>query len=85
MGLVNGVYAKPQLESEVLATAETIAANAPLTLRAAKLAALQLKRAPAERDTDAVRAAIARCYASADYREGVAAFLAKRPADFKGK
>jgi enoyl-CoA hydratase/carnithine racemase len=85
MGLLNDVFPKDRLESEVIAIAETIARNAPLTIAAAKLAMRQLQRAPADRDTDAAKRAIAACYASDDYKEGVSAFLQKRAPAFKGR
>ncbi len=85
MGLLNGVFDKPQLEQEVLAVAEEIAKNAPLTLRAVKLCVADLQREPEARQPQVTGQAIQQCYASADYREGVAAFLEKRPPRFTGR
>jgi enoyl-CoA hydratase len=85
MGLLNGVFAKDRLEPEVLALCETIADNAPLTLRAVKLAVRELQLPGAARDHEAVKRAIAACYDSDDYREGVSAFMQKRPPRFTGR
>ncbi len=85
IGLVNQVVAKADLETFTRRYAEGIAANAPLTLRAAKRAIAETQRDPAARDLDAVRRLIADCFASADYAEGVRAFLEKRKPEFRGE
>lgn len=82
-GLVNLVVARAELDCEAARTADTIARNAPLTIRAAKTVIAELTgTAPVdvalcERVTNA-------CFASADYQRGLAAFAAGTAPAFAG-
>ena len=82
-GLVNRVVAPDALGAVVSDTADTIAANAPLTIRASKE---MIRRIHEHRQTESTlgRDLIVSCYASADFREGIAAFLDKRPPRWRG-
>lgn len=84
MGLVNTVVTSGELEKQTRALAGEIAANAPLTVRAAKRTIDELTRNPQTPDLAALDAAVAACFASADYAEGRLAFKEKRKPRFKG-
>ena len=85
VGLVNQVVPRAQLESVTRAYALRVAECAPLTLAAHKAAIQEALRPPGERDVARIHAANTRCFNSRDYREGVAAFLAKRKPVFRGE
>ncbi|NQV81233.1 MAG: enoyl-CoA hydratase/isomerase family protein [Alphaproteobacteria bacterium] len=85
MGLVTRVVPKARLDDEVSKMTETIAANAPLTVRAFKINALEHAKDPADRDLRRSRDAVKACFDSQDYVEGRRAFMEKRPPQFKGQ
>jgi enoyl-CoA hydratase len=83
LGLVNRLVPAGEIEATVRALAAEIAANAPLTIRATKEMIRRLlakRRLAAGEDADMVEL----CYTSADFREGVTAFLAKRKPTWSG-
>jgi enoyl-CoA hydratase/carnithine racemase len=83
--LINWIVPDAEIEGHVLQMAETIAANAPLTIRAVKGTVRELLRDPAARDLARCEALVKQCFESADYQEGRKAFLEKRKPVFSGK
>lgn len=84
LGLVNRLVAADAIDATTRELALQIAANAPLTLRATKEMMRRLaakRRLAAGEDADVVEL----CYGSADFREGVAAFLDKRKPRWTGR
>jgi enoyl-CoA hydratase/carnithine racemase len=84
VGLVNRVAPSDQLETVVRDYTAMIGANAPLTIRAAKMAVREALRDPDKRRLAEVETAVAACFDSADFREGRTAFMEKRPPLFRG-
>jgi len=83
MGLVNRVIADAELDEYVENVALKIAANAPLTVAASKVAFESL--IAAHGDYSVAEAAIDVCMKSDDYVEGRRAFMEKRKPRFKAK
>ena len=83
LGLVSRLVPAEEIDDAVRRLALDIAANAPLTLRATKemiRRILARRRLAHGEDADMVEL----CYTSADFREGVTAFLAKRKPNWRG-
>jgi enoyl-CoA hydratase/carnithine racemase len=83
-GLVNRLLPAGEVQAAAEALAREIAANAPLTVAAAKRALIEHAKDPSARDLAAVEAMVAAAFASGDYREGQAAFRERRPPRFTG-
>ena len=83
-GLLSRVVPASEIAQAVRTLATQIAANAPLTIRATKemTRRLMAKRRIASPEAQDL---IELCYGSEDFKEGVAAFLAKRPPVWKGR
>ena len=85
LGLVSQVVAGDELDRTAMALAGEIAANAPLAIRASKR---MMRHAMSENLEDHVQRqylALLPLFGTKDFREGLAAYLEKRPADFHGQ
>ena len=85
MGLVNQVVTRADIDAFVEDYATTIAANAPLTVKACKTVVAELLKDPEDRDTELCDRMVDACFASGDYKEGRAAFMEKRAPRFTGR
>ena len=84
IGMVNRVVDGASIEAHVRDLAATIAANAPLTVRATK-EALRRIQAHERLDPSAIEDLITMCYLSDDFKGAVQAFLDKKPPVFQGR
>jgi enoyl-CoA hydratase/carnithine racemase len=84
-GLVQQVVAPGRQFDEALAIAQRIAAAAPLAVQATRASVLQAIESGPQVAIDAFSAVQARLAASEDAREGVAAFVDRRPPAFRGR
>ena len=81
IGLIHEVAAGEAFEARVAELAQMVASYAPLTLRAMKEALRRMRERMIPEGSDLMTM----CYGSADFKEGVAAFLDKRPARWTGR
>ena len=84
MGLVNRVLPDAELESYVKDYAETIAANAPMTVDSVKYIVGQAVTDESKRNLQKCDELVQACFASNDYKEGRKAFMEKRKPAFTG-
>lgn len=85
MGLVNRLVENDELEFYVKSYADTISANAPLTVDSIKFIVGEACKDELMRDMKRCEDLVNACFKSADYEEGRAAFMEKRKPVFKGR
>lgn len=81
IGLASEIVAAEDVGERLGELCEQLSAHAPLCMWATKEALRRLREQALPDDEDLIRA----CYGSADFREGVAAFIAKRPPRWTGR
>ena len=84
LGLVSRVVPAAELMAAALDLGERIAANAPLAIRAAKRMLRYGAEDSFEGHVQRVFLQLLPLFQTKDFREGIASFLEKRPADFQG-
>jgi len=85
IGLVELVVPAEELREKTMELAAKIAAKSPLTLQVAKQAVRASQRLAIEEGILYERDLFCLCFSSEDKKEGVAAFLEKRTAEWKGR
>jgi enoyl-CoA hydratase len=84
MGLVHGIFPDHHLDKTVNEILETLSSNAPLAIANSKTMIEEYVKSAGAPDAAVMRAAMERCAASEDYKEGRRAFMEKRKPRFRG-
>jgi len=84
MGLINRVVPQAELEAYVKTYADTIANNAPLTVKAEKFIINEAASDESKRNLARCAELVEQCFTSNDYTEGRRAFMEKRKPAFTG-
>lgn len=85
MGLINRMVPQEELLAYVTHYADTISANAPLTVASIKTIVGEIIKDDALRDVALCDRLVAQCFNSADFTEGRTAFMEKRKPVFTGR
>jgi enoyl-CoA hydratase/carnithine racemase len=80
-GFVEAIHAATEIGAKAEAMCRRLMGHAPITMRAAKEAMRRITLSHLPDGSDLIRA----CYGSADFKEGVNAFLAKRKPEWQGR
>ena len=85
IGLVNAVYAPEELMNGAIAMAQSFIANAPIAVKYSKACIDRGMQMDIDDGIALENELFAMCFATADQKEGMAAFLEKRAAAFENK
>ena len=86
LGLIQEMVPEEELLDHVVTLANTIASNAPITVKSMKFITSQVMQPDyLSKDLVVCDAMVAACFQSEDYVEGRKAFMEKRKPDFKGR
>jgi len=85
IGLVQGVYARDELMPQAMKLADEMAARSPLAMRYCKAAVHAAADSDITTGQGVERDLFALSFATSDQKEGMAAFLEKRPPEYTGR